>query len=143
MKLSNYAHWIEIMDGKYALFNSILMQIAFVDKEQLVKIKEFDVNNKEKEQLLELGIYVKDDSTLDEVYNDLTNAIKNQSKQLSIMYLNISTFCNLACKYCFIENNTITNNCFQKMNITTAKKADDKFINEVVKNKFEEAQITI
>lgn len=30
------------------------MQIAFVDKEQLVKIKEFDVNNKEKEQLLEL-----------------------------------------------------------------------------------------
>ena len=67
MKLSNYAHWIEIMDGKYALFNSILMQIAFVDKEQLVKIKKIDVNNKEKEQLLELGIYVKDDSILDEV----------------------------------------------------------------------------
>ena len=108
MKLSNYAHWIEIMDGEYALFNSILMQIAFVDKEQLVKIKKIDVNNKEKEQLLELGIYVKDDSILDEVYNDLANAIKKQSKQLSIMYLNISTFCNLACKYCFIENNPIT-----------------------------------
>ena len=91
MKLSNYAHWIEIMDGEYALFNSILMQIAFVDKEQLVKIKKIDVNNKEKEQLLELGIYVKDDSILDEVYNDLANAIKKQSKQLSIMYLNIST----------------------------------------------------
>ncbi|MGM9848209.1 MAG: hypothetical protein ACI312_00445 [Bacilli bacterium] len=54
MKLSNYAHWIEIIDGEYALFNSILMQIAFVDKEQLVKIKKFDVNNKEKEQLLVL-----------------------------------------------------------------------------------------
>ena len=27
MKLSNYAHWIEIIDGEYALFNSILMQI--------------------------------------------------------------------------------------------------------------------
>ena len=111
MKISNYAHWVEIIDGEYALFNSILMQIAFVDKEQLVKIKEFDVNNKEKEQLLELGIYVKDDSILDEVYNDLANAIKNQSKQLSIMYLNISTFCNLACKYCFIENNPLTNKC--------------------------------
>lgn len=56
MKLSNYAHWVEIIDGEYALFNSILMQVAFVDKEQLVKIKEFDVNNKEKEQLQELGI---------------------------------------------------------------------------------------
>ena len=53
MKISNYAHWVEIIDGEYALFNSILMQIAFVDKEQLVKIKKFDVNNKEKEQLLE------------------------------------------------------------------------------------------
>ena len=143
MKLSNYAHWIEIMDGEYALFNSILMQIAFVDKEQLVKIKKIDVNNKEKEQLLELGIYVKDDSILDEVYNDLANAIKKQSKQLSIMYLNISTFCNLACKYCFIENNPITNNCFQKMNFTTAKIAVDKFINEIIKNKVEEAQIII
>ena len=119
------------------------MQIAFVDKEQLVKIKKFDVNNKEKEQLLELGIYVKDDSILDEVYNDLANAIKKQSKQLSIMYLNISTFCNLACKYCFIENNPITSNYFQKMNFTTAKIAVDKFINEIIKNKVEEAQIII
>ena len=143
MKISNYAHWVEIIDGEYALFNSILMQIAFVDKEQLVKIKKIDVNNKEKEQLLELGIYVKDDSILDEVYNDLANAIKKQSKQLSIIYLNISTFCNLACKYCFIENNPITNNCFQKMNFTTAKIAVDKFINEIIKNKVEEAQITI
>ena len=90
MKLSNYAHWIEIIDGEYALFNSILMQIAFVDKKQLVKIKNFDVNNKEKEQLIELGIYVNDDSILDDVYNDLASAIKNQSKKLSIMYLNIS-----------------------------------------------------
>lgn len=39
MKLSNYAHWIEIIDGEYALFNSILMQIVFVNKEKLEKIK--------------------------------------------------------------------------------------------------------
>ncbi len=32
MKLSNYTHWIEIMNGEYALFNSILMQIIFVDE---------------------------------------------------------------------------------------------------------------
>lgn len=143
MKLSKYAHWIEIMDNEYALFNSILMQIVFVNKEKLNKIKMFDVNIEEKEQLLELGIYVNNDSMLNEVYNDLANAIKNQSKQLNIMYLNISTFCNLACKYCFIENNPITNNCFQKMNFETAKKAVDKFINEVNKNKMEEAQIII
>ena len=37
MKISNYAHWVEIIDGEYALFNSILMQIAFVDN--LLKLK--------------------------------------------------------------------------------------------------------
>lgn len=143
MKLSNYAHWIEIMDGKYALFNSILMQIVFVDENKLEKIKKIDLNNEEKQQLLELGIYTKDDAILNEVYDDLANAIKKQSKQLSIMYLNVSTFCNLACKYCFIENNPITNNCFQKMDFTTAKTAVDKFVNEINKNKVEEAQIII
>lgn len=143
MKLSNYAHWIEIIDGEYALFNSILMQIVFVNKEKLEKIKKIDINNEEKNQLLELGIYVKDDSMLNEIYDDLSRAIKKQSKQLSIMYLNISTFCNLACKYCFIENNPITNNCFQKMNFATAKTAVDKFVNEINKNNVKEAQIII
>lgn len=38
MKLSKYAHWIEIKDGEYALFNSILMQIVFVDADKLKKL---------------------------------------------------------------------------------------------------------
>ncbi len=143
MKLSNYTHWIEIMNGEYALFNSILMQIIFVDEKKLERIKKFNINNEEKQQLLELGIYAKNDSILNDVYDDLSNAIKKQSKQLSIMYLNISTYCNLACKYCFIENNPITNNCFQKMNFTTAKIAVDKFVDEINRNNIDEAQIII
>lgn len=143
MKLSSYAHWIEIIDGEYALFNSILMQIVFVNEEQLNKIKNFDVNNEEEELLIELGIYSKDNSMLDEIYNDLSTEIKKQSKKLSIMYLNISTFCNLACKYCFVENNPITNNCFQKMDFATAKIAVDKFINEIKKSKTDDPQIII
>ena len=143
MKLSNYTHWIEIMNGEYALFNSILMQIIFVDEKKLERIKKFNINNEEKQQLLELGIYVKNDSILNDVYDDLSNAIKKQSKQLSIMYLNISTYCNLACKYCFIENNPITNNCFQKMDFTTAKIAVDKFVGEINRNNIDEAQIII
>ncbi len=143
MKLSNYTHWIEIMNGEYALFNSILMQIIFVDEKKLERIKKFNINNEEKQQLFELGIYVKNDSILNDVYDDLSNAIKKQSKQLSIMYLNISTYCNLACKYCFIENNPITNNCFQKMDFTTAKIAVDKFVGEINRNNIDEAQIII
>ena len=48
MRLSNYAYWIEVMDDIYALFNSILMQIVFVNGEQLSKIKSFDVEESEK-----------------------------------------------------------------------------------------------
>lgn len=143
MKLSNYAHWIEIMKDEYALFNSILMEIVFVDKEKLEKIKKFKVDKNETKQLIELGIYTENDSILDDVYNDLNNAIKKQSKQLSIMYLNISTYCNLACKYCFIENNPISTNCFQKMDFDTAKIAVDKFVNEINKTNVLEPQIII
>ena len=59
------------------------------------------------------------------------------------MYLNISTYCNLACKYCFIENNPISTNCSQKMNYDTAKIAVDKFVQEINKTKVEEPQIII
>ena len=143
MKLSNYAHWVEIINEEYALFNSILMQIVFVNKEKLEKIKAFKVNDNEIKQLIELGIYVTDDMILDGVYSELGDAIKNQSKQLSIMYLNISTFCNLACKYCFIENNPLSTKRSQKMSYDTAKIAVEKFINEINKTKVEEPQIII
>ncbi len=143
MKLSNYAHWVEVIKGEYALFNSILMQIVFVNEEKLNEIKLLNVSDEEKEQLVELGIYVESDLLMEEIYSDLAKSIKEQSKRLSIMYLNISTFCNLACKYCFIENNPISNNCFQKMDFKTAKIAVDKFLREINKNNIEEAQIII
>lgn len=114
MKLSKYTKWLEIKENVYALFNTILMQIIFVDKENLEKIKRLEVTKEELKLLEETGIYVKNDDIIDEVYNDLANSIKNQSKELSIMYLNISTFCNLACKYCFIESSPTSKNCYQK-----------------------------
>ena len=92
MKLSKYTHWIEILDGEYAVFNSILMQIVFVNSKQLENIKKFKVTKEEKSKLLDLGIYVKNNEIIDEIYIKLSNSIKKQSKQLSIMYLNISTY---------------------------------------------------
>ncbi len=143
MKLSKYTKWLEIKDNVYALFNTILMQIVFVDKETLEKIKRLEVMEEELKLLEETGIYVKNDEIINEVYNDLANSIKKQSKELSIMYLNISTFCNLACKYCFIESSPTSKNCYQKMNFETAKIAVDKFIAELEKNKVLESQLII
>ncbi len=56
------------------------------------------------------------------------------SKKVSIMYLNVSTYCNLACKYCFIDNNPLSVNDRRIMNFETAKNALDKFKKEIQKN---------
>lgn len=60
--------------------------------------------------------------------------ILNHSKKISIMYLNVSTFCNLACKYCFIDNNPLSVHDRRIMTFETAKNALDKFKIEIVKN---------
>ena len=143
MKISKYANIINIQDDIYAVFNSLLMQIIFVNKDKLNQITNFTIDKKDKQLLIENGIYVKNEKILDEIYNNLKLAVKTQSKQLSIMYLNISTFCNLACKYCFIENNPISKNCAQKMSYDTAKVAVDKFIAEINRTGVEEPQIII
>ncbi len=143
MKISKYAKFVNIQDDVYAVFNSLLMQIIFVDEKKLNQILNFEVDSNDNKILIENGIYVKNEKILNEIFNNLKSAVKTQSKQLSIMYLNISTFCNLACKYCFIENNPISKNCSQRMNYKTAKIAVDKFICEINKSKVEEPQIII
>jgi len=143
MKISKYAHWLKLTEETYAIFNNLLMQIIFVSNSKLEDIKNINVNKVEKQQLIDYGIYTENDDLLDEIYENLKLAVKSQSKQLSIMYLNISTFCNLACKYCFIENNPLSTKRSQKMSYDTAKIAVEKFINEINKTKVEEPQIII
>ena len=99
MKLSKYFQHIK-MDNQYvAIFNSILMQIIFVEKEKINDIKNFNLSKEETKLMIENGIY-ETTSDMEEVYETLRFGIKKQVKIPTIMYLNISTFCNLACKYC-------------------------------------------
>lgn len=101
MKLSKYYQHIK-MDDKYeAVFNSILMQIIFVEKEKIKDIEDFKLNEDETKLMIENGIY-ETTSDMEDVYETLRFGIKKQVKIPTIMYLNVSTFCNLACKYCFI-----------------------------------------
>ena len=140
MKLSKYFQHIE-MDEKYeAIFNSILMQIIFVEKEKIKDIKEFKLNEEETKLMIENGIY-ETTSDMEEIYDTLQFGIKKQVKIPTIMYLNISTFCNLACKYCFIENNPNSNQKYTKMSFETAKIAIDKFLAELEKNEIIDSQI--
>ncbi len=60
MMLSRFAHFIEIEDNVYALYNSLFMKILFVDSVEKEKIEKLNVTTKEKDILLENGIYIKD-----------------------------------------------------------------------------------
>jgi len=140
MKLSKYFQCTEINNDYYAVFNSILMQIIFIEKNKLNDLKELKLTNKENETLINNGIY-ESTSNIEEIYDELKSGINNQIRIPTIMYLNISTFCNLACKYCFIENNPLSNQEYKKMNFETAKVAVDKFLKEIEKNKIRESQI--
>ena len=140
MKLSKYFQVVEINDKYVAVFNSILMQIIFVEKDKLNDIKKFNLNKEETKLMIENGIY-ETTSDMEEVYELLRSGIKKQVKIPTIMYLNVSTFCNLACKYCFIESSHLSKQKYNKMSFDTAKIAVDKFLHELEKNKIVESQI--
>ena len=140
MKLSKYYQCLKIDDEYFAVFNSILMQIVFVPKNKINKLKKLELGEEDTKLMLENGIY-ESSSNMEEIYKTLKFGIKNQVKIPTIMYLNVSTFCNLACKYCFIENNPISSQKYNKMSFEVAKIAVDKFLTELEKNKIVESQI--
>lgn len=142
MKLSKYYQSIPMDDEYVAVFNSILMQIIFVEKSKLKDIESFNLNEQEKKLMIENGIY-ETTSDMEEIYHNLKLGIKSQAKIPTIMYLNISTFCNLACKYCFIESNPCSNQKYEKMKFEVAKIAVDKFLLELQKNEITDSQIII
>lgn len=140
MKLSKYFHYIEMNDEYIAIFNSILMQIIYVKKEKLDDIKSFKLSDDEKKIMIENGIY-ETTSDMEDIYNVLKTGIHKQAKIPTIMYLNVSTYCNLACKYCFIENSPLSSQKYEKMSFETAKIAIDKFLAELDKNEIVDSQI--
>lgn len=140
MKLSKYFHYIEMNDEYTAVFNSILMQIIYVKKEKLDDIKSFKLSEDEKKLMIENGIY-ETTSDMEDIYNVLKSGIHKQAKIPTIMYLNVSTYCNLACKYCFIENSPLSSQKYEKMSFETAKIAIDKFLAELDKNEIVDSQI--
>ena len=140
MKLSKYFQYLDMNEDYIAVFNSILMQIIFVEKNKLKNIMDLTLDKEETKLMIENGIY-ETTSDMEEIYHTLQKGIKSQSKIPTIMYLNVSTFCNLACKYCFIESNPLSKQKYEKMEFETAKIAVDKFLKELEKNQITESQI--
>lgn len=141
MKLSKFFQEIELNDNIFAIFNSLMMDILYVDKDFLNLIKEFKVSDKEKKDLLNKGIYIKNDKQ----DNDALDIVKKRfdffKGKVNIMYLILTSACNLACKYCFVEKCTFNNKIEINMSLDTALQAIKKYGNYVLDNNIMDANL--
>lgn len=91
--LSKFYNAVQVDDNKYAIYNSLLMNVIFVDEDKKYEIERKNLDSEEEIKLLyENGIYVKDDGIDEEAFKNITDMIYSHSSKISIMYLNISTF---------------------------------------------------
>lgn len=125
--LSRYAKSIQIKEGVWAVFNSLLMAPVFVNNEELSNIFAEQVSAKEYVALSERGIYVAEVDKDDLAFKELVALYESHQEDISILYLIAATGCNLRCKYCFVEDHEKDHIHNELMSYETAVLALDKF----------------
>jgi len=131
LKLSRFFNFIEIEDDVFAIFNTLMMEILFVNRQELLKIIQLDG---EAEFLIKYGIYIREDAQDEKALNLIRNNYISNNKKVGLMYFILSTGCNLACKYCFIEKNNCNNHSEINMTKDTAIIALEKYIKYLKEN---------
>ena len=139
MQLSRFFKFMEIEKNIYAVFNILLMNVLFVNKEELDSI--INLQYKPTDLLKEYGIYIDNDTYDTDALSFIRNVQKDQSKKVAVMYFILSTGCNLRCKYCFVENNEFNNHSEINMSKEIGIEAANKFIEYIKENHIFEPQV--
>lgn len=140
-KLSKFYKYNKINENTYAVFNSLLMDILFVDKLYLEKIKNVEVSEDEKFMLKNSGIYIDDINYDKDILMKLNSYVEKNMKKIDTVYVIVSNACNLKCKYCFIENNSKNNKEVLYMNNSVVDNFLEKYSSYLKDNKIEKARI--
>lgn len=140
---SKYCKSIEIKPDLYAVYNSLLFYPIFCKGEELRQIHSHSVDAATEKILLGKKIYVHSVEEDDRAMGCLISNVLQHKRKLNILYLIVSTACNLACKYCFIEQNPNTVTCAARMTKETAKKAIDDFYAVLEGTEAEKPQIVV
>lgn len=104
MKLSKYYKKLQVDDGVYAIYNSLIMDVIFVDNDELERIEHLlVVNRDELVILLEAGIYIYDDETDNHALELKRNTLKMRMGKVNTIYIILTNACNLRCTYCAVK----------------------------------------
>ncbi len=143
MYLSRFFHAIKLSNCDiYAVYNSLVMDVLYVDKQELDAI--ININDKYdadfQQALVANGIWVKNFEIDDRALAVLRKEYSTSQKKIELLYLGITQGCNLGCKYCFLENEHA--NWHSKiMSESIACETVTKYIEYVKKNKIHKPQI--
>lgn len=125
--ISKYTCVENIDDDLYAIYNRLLFKPIFANNKEVSMIMQEEVDNSIANVLYEKGIYV-DENKVDEIaFERLKSFVWDNKRKVRILYLIVSTYCNLNCKYCFIEQNPHSTTEYGIMSYDTAIAAVDQF----------------
>lgn len=140
--LSRFFHSVRIYPNIFAIYNTLIMDVYYVDEKELNMIvnetlKDIDMLN----LLFKSGIYVKSPKHDEEALDYLLKTQTNITGKVDILYLILTQNCNLSCSYCFLNNNPNHTLTYNQMNYKIAKESIDKFSTYLKNNSIEESTI--
>lgn len=142
--LSRHVHFVKLQDGRYAVYNNLVMDVLYVDEHEKECIINHKVSDPEAIAMLsDKGIYVNDESADDAALSVLRNAYQNLVGKIKIMYLILTNSCNLNCRYCFLENNPHYNEKRSHMSEEIAMLAVKKYCDYLKSNSIESPLIVL
>lgn len=140
MKLSKHFVQVKVLDDVYAIYNNLIMDVVFVTSEELKAVHNLEFCE---DIMLQKGIYVEAEGKDEEALQVIRNQYLNEVCNLHIMYLIVTTNCNLGCKYCYIENNVCNNFREEYMSVETARLAIDRYVDHLHKVGLKKAEIIL
>ncbi len=145
MLYSKFAQRVPLDEDIYALYNSLLMDVIFVTIEELGQLDAYILDNSlslEPELLSyarKYGIVVENEEKDNDALQRIRNVYEKQAGTISVAYFLVTSDCNLACKYCFIENPNCDKIELHSMSEKTALTAIEKYIKYLHSEEMREA----
>lgn len=138
--VSKYCKAINVKDDIFAIFNTLVMDIIYVNKEELEDIYNDNMKS-DISTLKKAGIIIDSQERDKRALDSMLAQYSIHTKKIAIMYLILSSGCNLGCKYCFIENNE--NNNFSNLNMSSdiVEAAVNKYLDYIKTEKVEKPLI--